>query len=122
MALFIPTYESVVRQTALVVGLALVGAVLGSLVAAAVAGRARLVAPIVLALLWVPLAIGAGSPFTGVPGSTAVLRAGPHLWLLPVWWVAPTLLVAMPLLTLVGGLAAVARSRATGQASPPEVG
>jgi hypothetical protein len=51
-----------------------------------------------------------------------VLRTGPHLWLLPVWWVVPTLVVAMPLLTVVGGLAAVARSRAIGQASPPEVG
>jgi hypothetical protein len=76
----------------------------------------------VLALLWVPLAITAGHPFNGVHVSTAVLRTGPHLWLLPVWWVVPTLVVAMPLLTVVGGLAAVARSRAIGQASPPEVG
>ena len=65
---------------------------------------------------------GAGSLFAGVPSSTAVLRTGPHLWLLPVWWVVPTLVVAMPLLTVVGGLAAVARSRAIGQVSPPEVG
>ncbi len=114
LAGFAPTYESVVRQTALVVGLALVGAVLGSTAAAVVARHARLVPAIVLAVLWVPLAIAAASPFGGEPGSTAVLSAGPHLWLLPVWWVTPTLMVAMPLLTLVGGLAAVARSPGDG--------